>query len=102
MQMQMWQYIGGADMLYKKVVGFEDYEVIEPVIRDINIINFQDEVVNECIDVPFKLVGNDMQDSKHDCNQDKEKFEISDNFVTGFAIFTLIVGAVLCAISWLC
>lgn len=85
-------------MLYKKVAGFEDYEVIEPVIRDINIINFQDEVVNECIDVPFKLVG----DSKHDGNQDKEKFEISDNFVTGFAIFTLIVGAVLCAISWLC
>lgn len=85
-------------MLYKKVAGFEDYEVIEPVIRDINIINFQDEVVNECIDVPFKLVG----DSEHDGNQDKEKFEISDNFVTGFAFFTLIVGAVLCAISWLC
>lgn len=85
----------------KKVAGFEDYEVIEPVIRDINIINFQDKVVNECIDAPFKLVENDVQDSKHNGNQDKEKFEISDNFVTGFAIFALIVSAVLCAISWL-
>ena len=86
-------------MLYKKVAGFENYDVLEPAIKDINVMDFQDDIVNECVDVSFKLIGNNMQDRKYD-NQDKEKFEISDTFVTMFAVFTLIVGIILCAISW--
>lgn len=88
-------------MLYKKVAGFEDYDVLEPAIKDINVMDFQDDIVNECVDVPFKLIGNNMQDQKYDDTQDKERFEISDTFVTMFAVFTLIVGIILCAISWL-
>lgn len=87
-------------MLYKKVAGFEDYDVLEPAIKDINVMDFQEEIVNECVEVSFKIVGNNMQDRKYDDKQDKEKFEISDMFVTVFAVFTLIVGIILCAISW--
>lgn len=87
-------------MLYKKVAGFEDYDVLEPAIKDIDIMDFQNDIVNECVDVPFKLVGNNIQDCKYDNKQDEEKFEISDTFVTVFAIFTLVIGIILCAISW--
>lgn len=86
-------------MRYKKVAGFENYDVLEPAIKDINVLDFQTEIVNECVDVPFKLIGSNIQDQKYD-NQDKERFEISDAFVTVFTIFTLTVGIILCAISW--
>lgn len=88
-------------MLYKKVAGFEDYDVLEPAIKNIDIMDFQNRIVNECVDVPFKIIGNNKQDNEYDNKQDKEKFEISDTFVTAFAVFTLLFGAVMCAICWL-
>ena len=32
--MQTWQYIGGIDMLYKKVAGFGDYDILEPATQN--------------------------------------------------------------------
>lgn len=96
MQMQMWQYIGGADMLYKKVAGFEDYDILEPAIKDIDIMDFQKEVVNEYIDVPFTIVEKEIETEKN-----RQKYEISDSFVTGFAIFVIVVGLIMLKICWI-
>ena len=96
MQMQMWQYIGGADMLYKKVAGFEDYDILEPAIKDLDIMDFQKEVVNEYIDVPFTIVEKEIETEKN-----RQKYEISDSFVTGFAIFVIVVGLIMLKICWI-
>ena len=93
--MQMWQYIGGADMLYKKVAGFEDYDILEPAIKDIDIMDFQNETAKECVDVPFTIVGKEKE-----TEEDKQKMEIRDSFVTGFAIFVIAFGLIMLKICW--
>lgn len=94
--MQMWQYTGGVDVLYKKVAGFEDYDILEPAIKDIDIMDFQKEVVNEYIDVPFTIVEKEIETEKN-----RQKYEISDSFVTGFAIFVIVVGLIMLKICWI-
>ena len=59
--MQTWQYIGGVEMLYKKVAGFEDYDILEPAIKEIDIMNFQNKTEKECVDVPFTIVGKEKE-----------------------------------------
>lgn len=93
--MQMWQYIGGVDMLYKKVAGFGDYDILEPAIKEIDIMDFQNETAKECIDVPFTIVGKEIETEKN-----KQKMEISDSFVTGFSVFVIVVGLIMLKICW--
>lgn len=83
-------------MLYKKVAGFEDYDVLEPAIKEIDIMDFQNEVVKECVDIPFKIVGKEMGTEK-----DRRKIEVCDTFVTGFAIFVIVVGLIMLKICWI-
>ena len=93
--MQTWQYIGGVEMLYKKVAGFEDYDILEPAIKEIDIMNFQNKTEKECVDVPFTIVGKEKE-----TEEDKQKMEISDSFVTGFAIFVITFGLLMLKICW--
>lgn len=83
-------------MLYKKVAGFEDYDILEPAIKDMDIMDFQKEVVNEYIDVPFTIV-----EKEKEMEEDKQKMEISDSFVTGFAIFVITFGLIMLKICWI-
>ena len=83
-------------MLYKKVAGFGDYDILEPAIKEIDIMDFQNETAKECIDVPFTIVGKEKETGK-----DKQKMEISDSFVTGFAIFVIVVGLIMLKICWI-
>ena len=94
--MQTWQYIGGVNMLYKKVAGFGDYDILEPAIKEIDIMDFQNETAKECVDVPFTIVGKEKE-----TEEDKQKMEISDSFVTGFAIFVIVVGLIMLKICWI-
>ena len=93
--MQTWQYIGGVEMLYKKVVGFEDYDILEPAIKEIDIMNFKNKTEKECVDVPFTIVGKEIETEKN-----KQKMGISDSFVTGFAIFVIAFGLIMLKICW--
>ena len=94
--MQTWQYIGGVNILYKKVAGFGDYDILEPAIKEIDIMDFQNETAKECIDVPFTIVGKEKE-----TEEDKQKMEISDSFVTGFAIFVITFGLIMLKICWI-
>lgn len=94
--MQTWQYIGGVVMLYKKVAGFGDYDILEPAIKEIDIMDFQNETAKECIDVPFTIVGKEKETEKN-----KKKMEISDSFVTGFAVFVITFGLIMLKICWI-
>lgn len=92
-------------MLYKKVAGFGDYDILEPAIKEIDIMDFQNETAKECVDVPFTIVGKEKETEK-----DKQKMEISDSFVTGFAIFVIAFGLIMLKIcsnkvlisAWIC
>lgn len=84
------------DMLYKKVAGFGDYDILEPAIKEIDIMNFQNETVKECVDVPFTIVGKEKE-----TEEDKQKMEISDSFVTSFAIFVIVFGLIMLKICWI-
>ena len=94
--MQTWQYIGGVVMLYKKVAGFGDYDILEPAIKEIDIMDFQNETAKEYIDVPFTIVGKEKETEKN-----KKKMEISDSFVTGFAVFVITFGLLMLKICWI-
>lgn len=94
-EMQTWQCIGGVDMLYKKVAGFGDYDILEPAIKEIDIMNFQNKTAKECVDVPFTIVGKEKE-----TEEDKQKMEISDSFVTSFAIFVIVFGLIMLKICW--
>lgn len=83
-------------MLYKKVAGFGDYDILEPVFKEIDIMDFQNETVKECIDVPFTIVGKEKE-----TEEDKQKMEISDSFVTNFAIFVIVFGLIMLKICWI-
>lgn len=83
-------------MLYKKVAGFEDYDILEPAIKEIDIMDFQNEVVKEYVDVPFTIIGKEMETEKN-----RHKYEISDSFVTGFAVFVIVVGLIMLKICWI-
>lgn len=95
-QMQTWQYIGGVEMLYKKVAGFEDYDILEPAIKEIDIMDFQNETEKECVDVPFTIIGKEKE-----TEEEKQKMEISDSFVTGFSVFVIVVGLIMLKICWI-
>lgn len=81
-------------MLYKKVAGFEDYDILEPVIKEIDIMDFQNKTEKECVDVPFTIVGKEIE-------KNKQKMEISDSFVTGFAIFVIVFGLIMLKMCWI-
>ena len=83
-------------MLYKKVAGFEDYDILEPAIKEIDIMDFQNETAKEYVDVPFTIVGKEMETEKN-----RQKYEISDSFVTGFAVFVIVVGLIMLKICWI-
>jgi hypothetical protein len=83
-------------MLYKKVAGFGDYDILEPAFKEIDIMDFQNETAKECIDVPFTIVGKEKE-----MEEDKQKMEISDSFVTGFAIFVITFGLIMLKICWI-
>ena len=83
-------------MLYKKVAGFGDYDILEPAIKEIDIMDFQNETAKECIDVPFTIVGKGIEAEKK-----KQKMEVSDLFVTGFAIFVIAFGLIMLKICWI-
>lgn len=83
-------------MLYKKVAGFGDYDILEPAIKEIDVMDFQSETVKECVDVPFTIIGKEMETEKN-----RWKMEISDSFVTGFAIFVIVVGLMMLKICWI-
>ena len=80
-------------MLYKKVAGFGDYDILEPAIKEIDIMDFQNETAKECVDVPFTIVGKEIE-------KNKQKMGISDSFVTGFAIFVIAFGLIMLKICW--
>lgn len=82
-------------MLYKKVVGFGDYDILEPAIKEIDIMDFQNETAKECVDVPFTIIGKEIETEKN-----KQKMEISDSFVTGFSVFVIVVGLIMLKICW--
>lgn len=82
--------------MYKKVAGFEDYDILEPAIKEIDIMDFQNEVVKECVDVPFTIIGKEMETEKN-----RQKYKISDLFVTGFAVFVIVVGLIMLKICWI-
>lgn len=82
-------------MLYKKVAGFGDYDILEPAIKEIDIMDFQNETAKECVDVPFTIVGKEIETEKN-----KQKMGISDSFVTGFAIFVIAFGLIMLKICW--
>ena len=88
--------MAGVDMLYKKVAGFGDYDILEPAIKEIDIMDFQNETAKECIDVPFTIVGKEIETEKN-----RQKYEISDSFVTGFAIFVIVFGLIMLKICWI-
>ena len=81
-------------MLYKKVAGFGDYDILEPAIIEIDVMNFQNKTAMECVDVPFTIVGKEKE------TEDKQKMEISDSFVTSFAIFVIVFGLIMLKICW--
>lgn len=83
-------------MLYKKVAGFEDYDILEPAIKEIDIMDFQNETAKECVDIPFTIVEKEIETEKN-----RQKYEISDSFVTGFAIFVIVVGLITLKICWI-
>ena len=68
---------------------------MEPAIKDIDIMDFQKEVVNEYIDVPFTIVEKEIETEKN-----RQKYEISDSFVTSFAIFVIVFGLIMLKICW--
>lgn len=82
-------------MLYKKVAGFGDYDILEPAIKEIDIMDFQNETAKECVDVPFTIIGKEIETEKN-----KQKMEISDSFVTGFSVFVIVVGLIMLKICW--
>lgn len=83
-------------MLYKKVAGFGDYDILEPAIKEIDIMNFQNKTEKEYVDVPFTIVGKEIKTEKN-----KQKMEISDSFVTGFAIFVIVFGLIMLKTCWI-
>lgn len=83
-------------MLYKKVAGFEDYDILEPAIKEIDIMDFQNETAKECVDIPFTIVEKEIETEKN-----RQKYEISDSFVIGFAIFVIVVGLITLKICWI-
>lgn len=82
-------------MLYKKVAGFEDYDILEPAIKEIDIMDFQNKTEKECVDVPFTIIGKEMETEKN-----RWKMEISDSFVTSFSVFVIVVGLIMLKICW--
>lgn len=73
-------------MRYKVVAGFEKFDVLEPVEKEIHIIHFNKD---EHIDVPFKEIKqDDMQDNKQD--------EIYEKVTVVITIAILIFGMLVC------
>lgn len=72
-------------MRYKVVAGFEKFDVLEPVEKEIHIIHFNKD---EHIDVSYKEIRqDDMQDNKQD--------EIYEKVTVVITIAILIIGAIL-------
>lgn len=84
-------------MIYKKVVGYEDYDVVEPAIKDLDIISFERKISKECIDVPYRMIGNTYDEA---LEEDEYLYNISDDFVTVVAVGTLAFGVLMCLINW--
>ena len=59
-------------------------------------MDFQNETAKECVDVPFTIVGKEIETEKN-----KQKMGISDSFVTGFAIFVIAFGLIMLKICWI-
>lgn len=82
-------------MIYKSVANFENFDVVEPAIKDLDIISFERNISRECIDVPYKLMV------MNNTREEEETTDIGDTLVTIFAIFTLIFCFVMCFICWI-
>lgn len=72
------------------------YDILEPAIKEIDIMDFQNETEKECVDVPFTIIGKEKE-----TEENKQKMEISDSFVTSFAIFVIVFGLIMLKICWI-
>ena len=73
-------------MRYIVVAGFEKFDVLEPVEKEIHIIHFNKD---EHIDVPYKEI-------KHDDMQDNKQDEIYEKVTVVITIAILIFMFVCC------